>query len=154
MFYVRLVPAYRVPESVRLGQPLKDKPVNGGLPGPLRTHHVVRYEVYRQSILVRRFPRADVGDGRALCEQLLLLDRRAQSLEWSKAPVRIAIYVRAFQVLGEFPECLEAYWMEVPNDLFRTMMHDFSHEIQAVGARYRGGEAADLIFLAQLTPVS
>jgi len=151
---MRLVPAYRVPETMDAGQSLEDGPIDRSLPGPFPRHHVERYVVYRKSILVRRFPRADVGDGWSLCEQLLLLDRGADAFEWSKAPVAIGIFVRAFEVLGEFPELLQANWMQVPDDLFRHMMHDFRPEIQAVGARSLRGEAADLIFLAQLTPVS
>jgi len=104
--------------------------------------------------MVRRMPRTDVGDGRSLTEKLLLLDRSAQAFEWAKFKTRVALFVRAFEVLGEFPEFLHATWMQVPDDVFSALVHDFDPQIQAVGARYRSGEAADLIFLAQLTPVS
>ena len=113
-----------------------------------------RYEVHSKSVLVRRVPWADMCHGGSLVEQLCLLDRRAQALEWSKVRGRLAVFVRAIEVRGEPPEGASSMWMQVPQDIFDVIHDDFLPIVVDIGARFRRGEAANLIFLAQLTPVS
>lgn len=113
-----------------------------------------RLEFHGKAVRVWRGPWSSMVDNGSLVQHSLLLARCAEALDWSYIPVRTALFVRPLEVHGEPPEGFLGKWMEIPQDLFARCEDHFRSELQEVGARFRRGEAADLIFLAQLTPVS
>jgi len=113
-----------------------------------------RCELHSKAVRVRALPFTSMLDNRSLCETSLLLSRCAEAFDWSKVSIRAAVFVRPLEVVGEAPEGLLTKWMQVPHDVFDRIERHFQHSVVDVGARFRSGKAADLIFLAQLTPVS
>lgn len=139
------------PQAAQVGARDQQGPVGLFLRHPgCPASRTVRLETHCKSVLVRRVPLRNMVQSSG--KRFALLDRRAASLDWSKQRGRLVIFVRALQVLGKDLEGCSAMGMQISQQSHRVLEHAFLHDFQEIGARFRGGEAADLIFLAQLTP--
>lgn len=80
------------------------------------------------------------------------LDAQSENMTWNRMRGRHTFFVRPIMLSYDIPAEASMAVVEVHERISHEVLHHFERQIREIGARFRRGEAADLIFLAQLTP--
>lgn len=106
-----------------------------------------RFTVYHPEVRRVRW-----GDIDAPVSEVWWLDAEAENMAWDRMRGRHTFFVRPVMIMYEIPAAATIAVVRVPEAVSHEVLHHFERVLLEVGARFKRGEAADLIFLAQLTP--